>query len=59
MLLHIVSKPAWTAFTSSGASDYTTDSLKSEGFIHCSTEENVLRAGTFHYISFSRTALTF
>jgi len=40
MILHITTRAAWD--TAVSANIYTTDSLASEGFIHCSTIEQVL-----------------
>ena len=40
-ILHITSKSAWSAAQQAGA--YTADSLASEGFIHCSKIDQVLR----------------
>jgi uncharacterized protein (DUF952 family) len=40
MIYHITSSQAWQEARQRG--DYRTDSLESEGFIHCSTEAQVL-----------------
>jgi uncharacterized protein (DUF952 family) len=40
MILHITTKEAWE--TAAAAGQYIADSLKSEGFIHCSTPAQVL-----------------
>lgn len=47
MIYHITSHTAWSAAQSNGA--YTAPSLDTEGFIHCSTLEQVLPvANTFY-----------
>jgi uncharacterized protein (DUF952 family) len=40
MIYHITSRSAWSEARERG--DYRADSLESEGFIHCSTETQVL-----------------
>lgn len=40
MILHITTAAAWNTAVASGA--YTADSLANEGFIHCSTPQQVL-----------------
>ena len=40
MILHIAHRDKWTAAQAAG--DYRADSLLTEGFIHCSTPEQVL-----------------
>ncbi|OIO91083.1 MAG: hypothetical protein AUK02_00330 [Anaerolineae bacterium CG2_30_58_95] len=40
-ILHITSRTSWLAAQNSGS--YAADTLASEGFIHCSTREQVLR----------------
>ena len=40
MILHIAHRPDWEAAQAAG--DYRADSLTAEGFIHCSTTEQVL-----------------
>jgi len=40
MILHITTEQAWTAAQAAGA--FSDPSLESEGFIHCSTPEQVL-----------------
>lgn len=40
MILHIVQERSWLSAGSRG--DYRADSLETEGFIHCSTPEQVL-----------------
>lgn len=40
MIYHITSRAAWLAARERG--DYRADSLETEGFIHCSTEEQVV-----------------
>ena len=40
MILHITTEPAWLVAKASGA--YTADSLATEGFIHCSTPQQVI-----------------
>jgi uncharacterized protein (DUF952 family) len=47
MIYHITSRAAWSAAEKSGA--YTTDSLKNEGFIHCSKIDQVLRVANTWY----------
>lgn len=42
LILHITTRPAWVASTSSGAAaTYIAPSLQSDGFIHCSTPAQV------------------
>ena len=40
MIYHITSRPAWSEARERG--DYRAESLETEGFIHCSTEKQVL-----------------
>lgn len=40
MIYHITSRPAWSEARERG--DYRTESLETEGFIHCSTEAQVV-----------------
>ncbi|MDP2976538.1 MAG: DUF952 domain-containing protein, partial [Anaerolineales bacterium] len=40
-ILHITSRTSWLVAQKTGV--YTADTLASEGFIHCSTREQVLR----------------
>ena len=40
MIYHITSREAWNQARQRG--DYRADSLETEGFIHCSTEEQVI-----------------
>ena len=47
MIYHIASRVMWSAAVESGA--YTADSLKSEGFIHCSDIDQVLRVANTWY----------
>jgi uncharacterized protein (DUF952 family) len=47
MILHITSKQEWTSARQSGA--YTAPSLESEGFIHCSTDRQVLEVANAFY----------
>ncbi|MEZ4667126.1 MAG: DUF952 domain-containing protein [Anaerolineae bacterium] len=46
-ILHITARQAWQAAQSSGA--YVAPSLDSEGFIHCSTAEQVERVANSFY----------
>ncbi|MDI6768492.1 MAG: GNAT family N-acetyltransferase [Anaerolineales bacterium] len=41
LILHITSRASWLAAKKSG--NYAADTLKTEGFIHCSTREQILR----------------
>ena len=41
LIYHITSRTSWSAAQKSGA--YTADSLASQGFIHCSNADQVLR----------------
>ena len=47
MIYHITSRQAWEAAQASG--EYRTDSLQSEGFIHCSTLSQVLPVAHLYY----------
>lgn len=47
MILHITSKQEWLAAQRSG--EYTAPSLQTEGFIHCSTEKQILRVANAFY----------
>jgi uncharacterized protein (DUF952 family) len=47
MILHITSRAEWTAAQSRG--EYVAPSLKSQGFIHCSTEKQVLHVANAFY----------
>lgn len=47
MILHITFRTDWEQALQVGA--YSADSLQKEGFIHCSTPEQVLGAANTHY----------
>ena len=47
MIFHITSRAAWEAAL--GAGIYEADSLKTEGFIHCSTEGQLLEVARTFY----------
>lgn len=47
MILHITSKGEWLAARQRG--EYTAPSLETEGFIHCSTEKQVLHVANAFY----------
>lgn len=47
MILHITSKQEWASAQQSGV--YTAPSLESEGFIHCSTDRQVLHVANAFY----------
>jgi uncharacterized protein (DUF952 family) len=47
MILHIASKSDWSAAQTPG--EYVAPSLKMEGFIHCSTEKQVLHVANAFY----------
>jgi uncharacterized protein (DUF952 family) len=47
MILHIASKQEWTSAQQDG--EYTAPSLESEGFIHCSTDRQVLHVANAFY----------
>jgi len=47
MILHITSQAEWLAAQQSG--EYSPPSLQSEGFIHCSTENQVLHVANAFY----------
>ena len=47
MILHITSKSEWAAAQARG--EYTAPSLQTEGFIHCSTEDQVLHVANAFY----------
>ena len=47
MILHIASRADWDAAQTRG--EYVTPSLKTEGFIHCSTENQVLHVANAFY----------
>ena len=47
MILHITSRAEWQAAQDNG--EYTAPSLKSEGFIHCSTEAQVVHVANAFY----------
>jgi uncharacterized protein (DUF952 family) len=47
MLLHIVKRDAWVRAVAAGS--YAAESLHAEGFIHCSTERQVLRTAQRFY----------
>ena len=46
MILHITSKSEWAAAQTRG--EYSAPSLQTEGFIHCSTEDQVLHLSLIH-----------
>lgn len=48
MIYHITSRAAWGQARQSG--EYRTDSLQSEGFIHCSTSSQVLPVAEKYYM---------
>jgi uncharacterized protein (DUF952 family) len=45
MILHICPNAAWKAAQDSGS--YTGDTLRSEGFIHCSTRDQVIEVADY------------
>lgn len=47
MILHASSRAAWSAAQASGA--YAADSLATQGFIHCSTVNQILRVANNFY----------
>lgn len=47
MILHITSKSEWADAQARG--EYTAPSLASEGFIHCSTEKQILNVANAFY----------
>jgi uncharacterized protein (DUF952 family) len=47
VILHITSKQEWLAAQKNG--EYTAPSLQSEGFIHCSTEKQILHVAYAFY----------
>jgi uncharacterized protein (DUF952 family) len=46
-ILHMTTAAAWEAGKTAG--DYRADSLDTQGFIHCSTAEQVARVANKHY----------
>jgi len=47
MILHILSESAWATAKESG--DYRGDTLATEGFIHCSTPEQVVEVANLRF----------
>lgn len=47
MIYHLTSRHAWSAAQQSG--EYRAESLESEGFIHCSTETQILPVANSFY----------
>ena len=47
MILHILSESAWAAAKESG--EYRGDTLATEGFIHCSTPEQVVEVANLRF----------
>jgi uncharacterized protein (DUF952 family) len=47
MILHIISKSAWADAQQSG--EYRGDTLATEGFIHCSTSEQVVEVANLRF----------
>lgn len=47
LIYHITTRQAWDAAREQG--EYRPDSITSEGFIHCSTEEQVVRVANAFY----------
>ena len=47
LILHVTARAAWSAVQASG--QYTADSLASQGFIHCSRLEQVLRTANLFF----------
>jgi uncharacterized protein (DUF952 family) len=47
LIYHITSRTSWYAAQKSGA--YSADSLTSEGFIHCSRMDQILRVANAYY----------
>jgi uncharacterized protein (DUF952 family) len=47
MIYHITSRSAWNEARERG--DYRADSLETEGFIHCSTEQQVVPVASKYY----------
>lgn len=48
MIYHITSRPAWSEARERG--DYRAESLETEGFIHCSTDSQVLPVAEKFYL---------
>lgn len=48
MIYHITSRPAWSEARERG--DYRAESLETEGFIHCSTDSQVLHVAEKFYL---------
>ena len=46
-IYHITTSTSWSAAQPAGT--YTADSLASQGFIHCSTVEQILRVANMYY----------
>ncbi|NWG16537.1 MAG: DUF952 domain-containing protein [Chloroflexi bacterium] len=55
LIVHIVSRHAWEAARAAG--EYRADSLESQGFIHCSTPEQVTRVANAVYRGLADLAL--
>jgi uncharacterized protein (DUF952 family) len=55
MIYHITSRSAWSEARDRG--DYRADSLETEGFIHCSTEEQVIPVAHKYYLGASGLVL--
>lgn len=47
MIIHLTTQTAWHTAQQAGA--YRTDSLEKEGFIHCSTQEQILPVANSFY----------
>jgi len=47
MILHIISKIAWDLALQGG--EYYGDTLDSQGFIHCSTAEQIIEVANYTY----------
>lgn len=56
-IFHLVTAPRWEKALIEGR--YRPDSLKTEGFIHCSTWEQLLESANLHFQGEDRLVVTF
>ncbi|MEM6346122.1 MAG: DUF952 domain-containing protein [Bacteroidota bacterium] len=52
MIYHLVDADTWEKVLESDQNTYATPSLESEGFIHCSTREQLIPTATVHFVDF-------
>lgn len=52
MIYHLVDANTWEKVLESDQNTYASPSLESEGFIHCSTREQLIPTASVHFVDF-------